>query len=177
VDHQSQDLRIDLILEPLHVQALASELAVKDSFIPSAWGLRGSMKAVAMLTSVSGSGLPSRRIPRPLSLLRYRGAPWALSSLDNTSLTLPERVLPATSLARHPPQTLHVYRLQFAKALTPGVNRRVADPVPLGNLGHRASSPSRRIFAICSSKKAGRLHGSSFVEGHFSEVSAGTQIA
>src|SRR6185437_7911266 len=38
---------------------------------------------------------------RSLSLLRYRGAPCTLTSLESTSMTREERMLPATSMARH----------------------------------------------------------------------------
>ena len=37
----------------------------------------------------------------PLSLRRYRGAPWTLTSLESTSMTRLERMLPATSIAKH----------------------------------------------------------------------------
>ena len=37
----------------------------------------------------------------PLSDLRYFGAPWTLTSLESTSITRLERMLPATSIARH----------------------------------------------------------------------------
>src|SRR6516164_3600081 len=76
-------------------------LPLKDSFEPFCQGLPGSMCAVSMFACVSHLRTARETNSGPLSERRYLGAPCTVTSLASTSITRPERMLPATSIARH----------------------------------------------------------------------------
>jgi hypothetical protein len=57
------------------------------------------MGAVSTLTSESQRRMAVETNSGPLSERRYLGAPWTVMSFVRTSMTRPERMLPATSMA------------------------------------------------------------------------------
>jgi hypothetical protein len=63
--------------------------------------LPGSINAVSIFSSRSQRRIAREMNSGPLSERRERGAPRTETSFDSTSITRPERMLPAASIARH----------------------------------------------------------------------------
>ena len=78
----------------------------------------------------------------------------------------------ASSTGRSRPQAakpLYIHRLELPKALAPGVDRDVADPVPLATSDAGALSASRKILTICSSDNLAFFMVHSLPEGTLSQ--------
>jgi hypothetical protein len=95
------DLRVQAIPKPLQRQVLVPELPVERFVGAVRQGSPGSMNAVSICAVCSQRRMARATNSGPLSDRRYRGAPWTLTSCVSTSMTRPERIPPATSIARH----------------------------------------------------------------------------
>ena len=74
---------------------------LNDSSVAFCHGFPGSISAVSMPASPSQRKMAVATNSGPLSDRRCRGAPCTLTSWASTSITRPERMPPATSIARH----------------------------------------------------------------------------
>ena len=95
------DLRVQAIAKPLQRQVLVAELPVERFVGAVLPGLPGSMNAVSICAVCSQRRMARATNSGPLSDRTYRGAPWTLTSCVSTSMTRPERIPPATSIAMH----------------------------------------------------------------------------
>jgi hypothetical protein len=98
-----RDLRIDSVSEPLHAQALIAEFAIERLIIPVLpWLSRIDMCRIDVRLQEPTQYCPGNELR---SVVRSQIL-WAavnadqLTSLLSTSMTRPERMLPATSIAK-----------------------------------------------------------------------------
>src|SRR6185437_368311 len=91
----------------------------------------------------------------------------------NLKITFRQQLLQPCVLAFHLAQTLHVHRLELAEALAPAVDRDIADPMLLGDLGHRGLVRLPQDLDHLPFVESGLLHGSSLPEDHFPKFQLG----
>ena len=95
------DPRLGPTPEPFHRQTFVAKFALKLSFKPFCHGLPGSISARSRDSRAAHLSSAFNTNSGPLSERRLRGAPRSLIRRDSTSITRPDLMLPATSIARH----------------------------------------------------------------------------
>ena len=90
-----------LLPQAASVRHSLRNLPLKDSSVPCCQGVPGSMKAVSIRLVWSQRRIAGATNSGPLSERRYAATPCTLTHCVSTSMTRPDRMLPATSMARH----------------------------------------------------------------------------
>jgi hypothetical protein len=89
---------------------------------------------------------------------------WTGRDSSLTEIPLGQQLLQPCVLGLDLSQTLHIHRLELAESLAPGVDRHIADPVLLGDLGHRGLIGLTQDLYHLLFRKSGLFHGSSLSE-------------
>lgn len=134
-----------LLLNHSRLRYSSRNLSLKLSLVAFCHGLPESMAAVSMFAWCSHWMMARETNSGPSSERMYLGAPWMLMRRDTTSMTHRERMLPATSMARHSGGPFADHR-QALELLPVGaaVEDEVVGPHLVGRLRRRWPRPAAR---------------------------------